>query len=158
MSPRRDCRGLRLRRAAASAIAALGLSLLACGGGSSSVDSTNENVGTRVEVDGGSYVDITPGVLRSWLEDKDFLLVNVHTPYEGEIEPTDESIPFDEIEENLSLFPQRDAKVVVYCRSGSMSATAARTLAGLGYTNVWNLDGGMMAWEEAGYPLLHRTD
>jgi len=34
-----------------------------------------------------------------------------------------------------------------------MSAAAAEALVGLGYTNVWNLDGGMIAWEGAGYPL-----
>jgi len=35
-----------------------------------------------------------------------------------------------------------------------MSAIAAKTLVGLGYTNVWNLDGVMIAWDESGYPLL----
>jgi rhodanese-related sulfurtransferase len=38
-----------------------------------------------------------------------------------------------------------------------MSATAARTLVGLGYSDVWNLDGGMIAWEEAGFTLLHKA-
>jgi len=35
-----------------------------------------------------------------------------------------------------------------------MSVIAAKALVELGYTNVWNLDGGMIAWYEAGYPLL----
>jgi len=134
-------------------LAVLGLALLACGDSGTTTDSADEIVGTRVEVEGGAYVDITPRVLRSWLDDKDFLLVNVHVPYEEQIEPTDEFIPFDEIEGHLDAFPPRDAKIVVYCRSGSMSATAARTLVRLGFTNVWNLDGGMIAWREAGYPL-----
>ena len=34
-----------------------------------------------------------------------------------------------------------------------MSASAAEKLVGLGFTNIWNLDGGMVEWEQAGYKL-----
>jgi rhodanese-related sulfurtransferase len=34
-----------------------------------------------------------------------------------------------------------------------MSEIAADELVSLGYTNIWNLDGGMAAWEQAGYDL-----
>ena len=129
------------------------LALVACGGGSTATNVADGAVGTRVEVEGGAYFDITPRILKSWLGDKDYLLVNVAVPYVGEIESTNEFIPLDEIEGRLDAFPQRDAKIVVYCRSGSTSAKAARKLVRLGYSNVWNLEGGMIAWQEAGYPL-----
>jgi rhodanese-related sulfurtransferase len=35
-----------------------------------------------------------------------------------------------------------------------MSEIAARALVKLGFRNLWNVDGGMVAWEEAGYPLV----
>ena len=109
----------------------------------------------RVPVDGGgSYVDITAARLADMLEAKDFALVNVHVPYDGEIAPTDRFIPFDQVEDRLAELPAREAKIVLYCRSGSMSAIAARTLVAAGYTNVWNLDGGMNAWRALGYPVI----
>jgi len=109
----------------------------------------------QVQVNGGSYWDITPAQLNSMLEHKDFLLVNVHIPYEGEIPQTDLFVPYNEIEENLSKFPKdMDAKIVLYCRSGSMSAIAARELVKLGFTNVSNLAGGMVEWEKQGYELI----
>jgi rhodanese-related sulfurtransferase len=104
---------------------------------------------------------LTPmSALPDWpfmLKNKDFLLINVHIPYEGEIEGTDDFVPFNEIEANPDKFPvDKDARIVVYCRSGSMSAQAAITLAGLGYTDVWNLDGGMIVWQNSGQPLLNQ--
>jgi len=111
----------------------------------------------QIQVNGGSYFNITPAQLSSMLENKDFLLVNVHIPYEGEIPQTDLFVPYNEIEENLSKFPKgKGEKIVLYCRSGSMSAIAARTLVKLGFTNVWNLDGGMAGWEKQGYELIRK--
>jgi len=106
----------------------------------------------------GGYVDITVEQLTRMLEleNEDFTLVNVHIPYEGELPQTDLFIPFDEIASHLDELPDKDASIVLYCRSGSMSTSAAETLASLGYTNIMEVDGGMKAWETAGYELLRR--
>lgn len=122
--------------------------------------SGSQTLGTRkVAVEGGgSYTDVSAGGLAQRLEKKDFLFVNVHIPYEGEIAKTDLFIPFNQVEASLPQLPaDKHAKVVLYCRSGSMSVTAARALVKLGYTDVWNLDGGMIAWKAAGYPLLQKA-
>jgi rhodanese-related sulfurtransferase len=37
-----------------------------------------------------------------------------------------------------------------------MSTIAAKKLAELGYTNIWNLEGGMVAWRKQGYLLIQR--
>ena len=109
----------------------------------------------RVLVDArGAYTSVDAAGLARMLRAKAFPLINVHIPYAGEIAGTDLFIPFDQIEANLEKLPaDKHARVVLYCRSGSMSATAARALVKRGYTDVWNLAGGMIGWERAGYPL-----
>jgi rhodanese-related sulfurtransferase len=135
--------------------------LAACGGQEgveTAVIVTDPSTQTQtVSVEGGgSYTDVSADGLALILENKDFPLINVHVPYTGEIEGTDEFIPFDQIEQNVDMLPDdKNAKVVIYCRSGGMSGISARSLVELGYTNVWNLDGGMIAWEASGRRLLN---
>lgn len=81
-------------------------------------------------------------------------VVNVHVPFDGEIAGTDEHIPYDEIASSPLLPEARDAPILVYCRTGAMSATAGRSLTAAGYTNVAQLDGGMDAWRRAGRALV----
>ena len=123
--------------------------------------SNTESTGTQthteqvVSVPGGSYRNTSVSELQKMLASKDFTFVDVHIPFEGEITETDLSIPYNEIEQNLDQLPaDKEAKIVLYCRSGRMSSIAAETLVRLGYTNVWNLEGGMIAWEKAGLPLI----
>jgi rhodanese-related sulfurtransferase len=50
-----------------------------------------------------------------------------------------------------------DRTVVCICRVGGRSGAVATALAGAGY-DVRNLDGGMLAWEAAGYPVVGGSD
>jgi rhodanese-related sulfurtransferase len=116
-----------------------------------------EIVGKKIDVQGGQYTDVSVAELQTMLEKKDFVFINVHIPFEGDIPDTDLSIPYDEIEQNLDQLPSdKNAKIVLYCRSDRMSGIAAEKLVGLGYTNIWNLDGGMVAWEQSGLPIIGR--
>ncbi len=118
---------------------------------------SSPQTGNQVPADGGRYTNISAAQLNSMLSNKDFLLVNVHIPYEGEIGQTDLFIPFDKIADNAGQLPtDKNARIVLYCRSGSMSAEAAGTMADSGYTNLYNLIGGMNDWEAQGYQLLQK--
>ena len=92
--------------------------------------------------------------LQDLMNKEEFTLVNVHIPLEGNIAGTDAMIPYDEIENHLDqLSADKNAKIVVYCRSGSMSRVAMQTLIDLGYTNVFDLENGYNAWLAYGLPL-----
>jgi rhodanese-related sulfurtransferase len=129
-------------------LAVLSLAAVACGQAAAKTASSAKN-------DDG-YVDITVEQLAEMIEDKDFTLVNVHIPYDGDLPQTDLSIAYNEVEQNLDALPDKDAPIVIYCRSGSMSTSAAGKLAALGYTNVMELDGGMRAWAAAGLELVRQ--
>lgn len=64
------------------------------------------------------------------------------------------NVPAAQIESQAeSLKKWRDRTVITYCDSGATGAGAARTLAKLGFTKVFNLDGGLNAWVKDNLPL-----
>ena len=88
---------------------------------------------------------------------KGFVLIDVRSPEEhaaGFIPGTDLNIDFREIKtRHREIGVPLDEHVVVYCQSGRRSNIAAETLADLGYTHVYNVQGSLNAWVEAGYPV-----
>ncbi|MFL5732696.1 MAG: rhodanese-like domain-containing protein [Chloroflexia bacterium] len=117
--------------------------------------SPTARVGALVKTSYGSYMNVEPSDLKSMLVHKDFYLVDVHTPPEGRLPDTDARIPYDQIEGQVAKLPaDKRAKIVFTCYSGAMSSIASETLVRLGYTNVYNLNGGMAAWRAAGYQII----
>ena len=111
--------------------------------------------GTLVRANGGTWTNISADTLATKLESKDFTLLNVKTPYIGEIQGTDLYIPYTNLEARAGELPtDKSAPIVVYCRSGNESAIASQTLLDMGYTNIENLDGGMNAWAASGRQLI----
>lgn len=53
----------------------------------------------------------------------------------------------------VQAFPDKSTELVLYCGGGFRSALAADMLQRMGYTNVWSMDGGWKAWEDADAPV-----
>ena len=84
------------------------------------------------------------------LAQPDTFVLDVHIPEQEHLPGTDAFIPYNELTQNLAQLPMdKNTPIAVYCRSGSMSLEASETLAGLGYTNIYDLVGGINAYKES---------
>ncbi|HHM06522.1 MAG TPA: rhodanese-like domain-containing protein [Gammaproteobacteria bacterium] len=64
-------------------------------------------------------------------------------------------IPLGLLENRLQeLAEYKDRPLLVYCRTGQRSAQAAVTLRQQGFEKLYKLKGGMLAWQEAGLPVV----
>ena len=132
------------------------LRLMLIGIGLFSLVACQPEMGQEVSVDGVSYRVVSVQELQTMLEDKDFTMINVHIPWQGDIAQTNLRLAYNEIEKNLDQLPQdKDSKILVYCLTSGMAKKAIVSLFNQGYTNLWMLDGGTTAWEEAGLSLQH---
>src|SRR5690606_13232252 len=113
-----------------------------------------EQIGIQADLNGNPYRVVSVQELQTMLEGKDFIMINVHTPWQGDIPQTDLRIAYDQIKQNMEQLPaEKEAKIIVYCLTSGMAKKAVATLLGEGYTNIWMLEGGTTAWEEAGLTI-----
>jgi rhodanese-related sulfurtransferase len=87
---------------------------------------------------------------------KDAFVLDVREPdeYKGGHLLNAHLIPLGKLKERIGeLKKYQDKPIVVVCRSGKRSGTACADLAKLGFTQAYNLTGGVMAWQKANLPV-----
>ena len=63
-------------------------------------------------------------------------------------------IPVGSVKERVAeLKKHKDSHVVVYCKTGTRSSIACNALISNGFSNVYNLTGGIISWQEAHLPI-----
>jgi len=88
--------------------------------------------------------------------DENAQLVDVREPDEWAetgVGPEAVLIPLGDVEAQAPSELTADQPVYVICRTGNRSQTASEILVGLGFTQVYNVDGGITAWVDAGLPV-----
>jgi rhodanese-related sulfurtransferase len=124
--------------------------LAACGGGA-----TETAAPVVEEIDLSRLADtIDVATVHDLKDNPNVFLLDVREPDEyaaGHI-PGITLIPMGEVPDRLSELP-RDKEIIITCRTGNRSGQVADFLREQGFTNVHNMNGGIVAWEEAGYEV-----
>jgi len=85
------------------------------------------------------------------------VIVDVRTPAEyAKVHATGtKSVPLDQIDPvALAALRKGDEPLYVICHSGARAAKACQKLLDAGIANVLSIEGGMVAWEQAGLPVV----
>ena len=99
---------------------------------------------------------LDPATVRDWLSGDDCpRLLDVRSPAEFETAhiPGSYNVPLHLLREHRDEISRHLDQVVLVCRSGNRAAQAELVLAETGMTNLYLLDGGILAWQDAGAPL-----
>ena len=111
-----------------------------------------------MQIDSGNsdYGNIDVGEARGLIAGKAGLVIlDVRTVSEfdsGHLEDAI-NIPVEVLSSHLSGLNQND-ELLVYCRTGNRSTTAVGVLRESGYDKIYHMDGGITAWNSAGFPTV----
>jgi rhodanese-related sulfurtransferase len=104
------------------------------------------------------FARLDPAAFEQRMKNEQAMVINVHIPYQGELDGTDAFIPYDKIKNDPRLPKDKNTEILLYCRSGHMSEKAGVDLHDEGYTNIAHLEGGMNAWEASGRKLTYNPE
>ena len=115
------------------------LLLAGCSSSSSAIDLSVSEFSNKVTEAGVITLDVrTPGEFNEGHIEGALLVDFQSGNFENEIASLDKSKTY-----------------AVYCRSGSRSGQAVKIMSDAGFTNIYNLDGGVIDWASAGLPLVN---
>ncbi|MCO5119372.1 MAG: rhodanese-like domain-containing protein [Burkholderiaceae bacterium] len=88
------------------------------------------------------------------INDNNPIILDVRTPaeYSGGHLPNARNIPLVDLEKRVGELPAK-RPVLLCCANGTRSARAAKQLKQAGRDDVFNLGGGLQAWQQAGLPV-----
>jgi rhodanese-related sulfurtransferase len=114
--------------------------------------STDDQVATQQ-----TLATISPVEFKQRAESGEYTMIDVRTPQEideGKIDLVALEIDFYEpnFQEEIAKL-NRDAQYLIYCRSGNRSGQALQIMRELGFTEVYELEGGKNAWDASGLYL-----
>ncbi|MDF2685686.1 MAG: rhodanese [Clostridia bacterium] len=112
-------------------------------------ENKNDNIDIINEENKVEYKKITPEEAKDIIDgEEDFIILDVRTEseYNEEHIPNALLIPNEEIgTEPPAELPDKNAVILIYCRSGNRSKTASEKLIKMGYTNIYDF-GGIIDW------------
>ena len=111
--------------------------------------------GLRRKAGHGEKTTVSPREVYERRADEKVLIIDVRTPAEFRQERIEQAVnkPLDSIEKWVNELP-KDKTIYFVCRSGSRSGIAQRIAAQRGYTDAYNMTGGMIAWRREGLPVV----
>jgi phage shock protein E len=112
---------------------------------------------TNVPEEGGEsikYIDIPVSEAKIKVDSGEYFILDVRTREEYDAGHIAGSvlIPNEVLLNRLDEVP-RDKPILVYCRSGRRGAISSQDLIDNGFSEVYNMEGGIAAWQNAGYPI-----
>ena len=123
---------------------------IACAGGDSEKPASAQTEAATVN-------EIDVGAFKKLKEEKPGTIVDVRTPSEVASGIVEGAVVIDiygdDFKGEISKL-DKTKPIYVYCKSGGRSSNASKQLLDLGYTQVYNLMGGMTSWKAKGYPTV----
>jgi|CXWK01.1.fsa_nt_gi rhodanese-related sulfurtransferase len=101
------------------------------------------------------FTQLDPLTFKSLIEDKKGIVLDIRTPAEYAESHLPHAINFDfyalDFEQQLESL-DKDQPYFIYCRTGSRSSVALELMKRIGFKEVYDLKGGIIAWEVSDYP------
>jgi rhodanese-related sulfurtransferase len=102
------------------------------------------------------FDSVSPLIAVTKMNDENTVVLDVRENHEFIKSHIDQAIntPLDKLQQSLgSLEKHKNHPIIVTCQTGGRSLAACKTLTKAGFTQVFNLTGGMQSWEENRLPI-----